>query len=588
MRTLLATLLLLLTLLPAPVLAQEATQAPLAEDPAGDVTGRAIGTDQRNPVNGFDDVDLTGLWLWEDPDAFHLKLGLAHMDGQPGPDQPATFVRFTFDGVEHEVWQGRSADNQAWFSDLSAGEPGEPYPRLVAQLRSFYDLEAGLVWTDIPRELVVGKSGGNPGRGDVLENVFVVARAVGAQVASFNLAEAGLTGPVVDVGDRLPDAEGLAVPVQFGGATSGGGIELTTPTPYRASNGGDGVFVYDLVARNGGEAERELVLDPMHVPGGWNLTLPGDRIRLGAGESVAFQAVLHTTFMHQHGTSRAFHLRLADPEDPAAFAQLELGVHYLAVAQPAGHHDTLFLHTHPWSTTARHANAVFGATNGYLTFNTLEEDPEDSREPLVAYGTSPYYGSVDDWYGWAGCLDPALAVGLRFDLARTGQISLPVTSGKPLPSASLSGRILYVPPSPDVHYCFPSEYYELEPVELATIEATAAASLDANAPHVFEALITPLVARQDYQDGGRLVLELSVSGGGVSTGGIAGLEMLPGGYLSLPLLEYNDTMPMVTVASSEDAAVFSAPATPPADAPGPGLALLALALVALAVARRQA
>lgn len=587
MRTLLATLLLLTMLLPAPALAQDGTQAPLAEDPKGDTTLTPLGLPTQ-PGPGADDVDLTGLWLWEDPGAFHVQLRLAHMDGEPGPDQPATYTYFTFDGTDFRVYQGRSSDNEAWFSSLST-RTGTGTFRYAAPLRSFYDVGAGLVWTDLPRDLLAGSSGALPGRGDSLTNVWASSFAVLGHSTTFNQPPLP-AGALYELGDRVPDADGLAVEVQFGGATGSGGLVLRTPTPYRASNGGDAVYVFDLEADNAGQAARELTLEAMHMPDGWNLTLPGDHVRLDAGTSVQFQAVLRTPFFHQHGTSKAFHLRLADPADGNAWATLELGVHYLAVPQPAGHHDTVFLHTHPWAETAHYVNAPLGGTDGVLTFNTLEEDPEDSGQPLLAYSTSPVFGNVGDVYGWAGCLDPALALGLDLDEARTGTLSIPVKSGKPLLAATLQGRILYVPPAEGMTYCFPSEYYDLDVVELATIEPTEAAALDANQVHVFETSITPVADRQAFEPGGHLVLELFVSGGTVATGGLAGLELQPGGYAILPLREYNDTVPMAALTGGEgsgEAAVFSAPSAPAQGAPAPGLAVVAAALVALALLRRQ-
>lgn len=584
MRTLLATFLLLTTALAFPLGAAQDVDPPLAEDPKGDVTFTPIGLPTQ-PVSGADDVDLTGLWLTEDPDAFHLRLRLAHMDGQPGPDQPATYTYLSFDGTDFRVYQGRSQDNEAWFSSLSS-RTGSGDFRYLAPLRSYFDTAAGLVWTDLPRDLLAGSSGALPGRGDQVTGVWATAFATHGHDTQFH-QEPLPAGPLFHLGDRIPDTDALGIEVQFGGARSAGGVHLATPTPYRASNGGDSVFVYDLEASNDGDQARELQLTALHVPDGWNLTLPGDRVQLDAGSTVAFQAVLRTSFMHQHGTSKAFHLRLADPDDVGAWAELELGVHYLKVPQPAGHHDTLFLHTHPWAQTARLVNAPLGGTDGVLTFNTLDEDPEDSGQPLLAYATSPYYGNVDDYYGWAGCLDPALALGLQFDLARTGTISVPVTSGKPLPAARMQGRILYVPPS-DMTYCFPSEYYDLDVVELATIESTDAATLDPNVRHVFEAIIAPKVARQAYEPGGHLVLELFVQGGSVATGGVGGLELVPGGYMTLPLQEYNDTVAMASVAhSADEGAVFSAQPTGAKDAPSAPMALVLVALAALALARRR-
>lgn len=577
-------------LLTVPVASAQATstanEAPLAEDPKGDVQGTPLGGPTQ-PVSGFEHVDLTGLWITEDPDAMHVKLQLAAMDGQPGADQPSTYTYFVFDGIEYRVWQGRSADNAAWFSTLQSASVGSTSFRFVAQLASRYDTDAQQVWTTIDRELLPGTSGRSFGRGDELTGIYAKAFAGAGYAATFNDPTLPVRGPLLDVTDRVPDADGLTLAIQYGGAEAIGGVGLTVEQPYRASNGAATTYLYDLEASNDGDSARQLRLEALHVPAGWNVSLPGAVLELAAGATVSFQLALTTLFFHEHGTSRSFHLRLADIADEAAWAQAELGVHYLAIPQPAGHHDTLYLHTHPWSAIAEHGNAPLGGTSGVLTMNTLQEDPEDAGVALTAYTGV----AGNEFYGWAGCLDPGLAMGLDFDLSRDGTLRVPVSSIKPITGATLQGRILIVRGGDDMNYCFPSEYNKLDVIEAADIVETAPMQVGPNGNAVFDAVIRAKADRIDFEPGSHLIIELQVYGGAVGIGGTGGLKMEPGGSLQLPLNEYQDALPAFTSGSDAGEAPEGFSDGEPAkaqDTPSLGFALLACALLLLVMRRRAA
>ncbi|MEK6974849.1 MAG: hypothetical protein AABY18_00740 [Candidatus Thermoplasmatota archaeon] len=588
MRTLLAAILtaLFLTALVPNAASQADAEAPLVEDPSGDVTGNSFGT-PTPALGGFEDVDLTGLWLTETPTTFELRLRFAHMDGEPGPDQPSSYTFLTFDGVETRVWLGRSADNEAWFGSFSSRE-GDGAFRYVGQLNVRYDVGAAEVWTSIDRDLIVGASGRSPGNGDAITDIRAQAWANAGHAVSVNNPPIPVKGFLLDVGDRVPDIEGATLAVLFGGATSSGGISLAATEPYRASNGAATTYLYDLEAANQGDLARSLALEAMHLPAGWNVTLPGSVVTLEPGATVKFQVALSTSFYHDHGTSQSFHLRLADDQDESAWAMAELGVHYLDVPQPAGHHDTLFLHTHPWSETAAVVNPPLGGTTGIVTMNTLEQDPEDAGVPVVGYS---WVVSDSEHFGWASCLDPGLAMGLDFDLARTGLLTFPVRSERPILGAVLSGRLLRVAPGLDTGSCYPSSYADLDVIELATIDATAPTQIGPAGTHTFEATITPLAAadRVPYEDGAALVLELTVVADGVGIGGTGGVALQPGGSLSLPLNEYSDAAPMFGgVTAAPDGATFSDAAEAPAkDAPGVAVPALVGLLALLVVARRR-
>lgn len=585
MRALLATLLLaLLTLLPAGV-AQSDALAPLAEDPTGDVRGTPLGGPTQ-PISGFDDVDLTHLWLVETPTTFDVRLRFAHMDGEAGPDQPSAYLYFTFDGAQSRIWLGRSTDNEAWFGSWSTRASDSASFRYVGPLNARFDAAAGEVWTTLDRDLVQGTSGRAPGAGDELTDIHVVSWATLGHSVSVNDPTFPAKGYLVDVGDRVPDADGRSLTLQYGGAHATGGLSLHVVEPYRASNGAATTYRYDLEAGNQGDHERTLTLTAFDVPAGWNVSLPGASVNLAAGASVSFSITVATPFRHQHGASESLQLRLADANDAAAWAHAELGVHYLAVAQPSGHHPTLFLHTHPWSETAALVNPPLGGTTGIVTMNTLEEDSEDAGVPIAGYSA---LGSTREVYGWAACLDPGLAMGLDFDPARQGRIRIPVSSDRPIAGAVLTGRLLHVGPGLDASACYPSSYRDLEVTELALLDASDAAQVGPAGEHTFETTLTAKVDRVPYVPGASLVLELLVTGEGPGVGGAAGLTLQRGGQVDLPLEEYADSAPLFgsTTAVADGVTFRPAVDSEPKDAPGLGLGLLLVLLAAVACASRR-
>lgn len=577
-------------LLTVPALAAQTTGTelpPLVTDAKGDVTMTPLGGPTQ-PASGFDAVDLLALWLHETPDDLLVKAALAKMDGQPGPSQASVQAFFVFDGVEYRVGMYRSSDNEAWFGSLGARKVGEPFFRATAPLAARYDVAAGQVWTSIDRDLLPGGSGRAMARDDVLTGVYAKAMVTLGYAATFNDPTIPVQGALLDVADRVPDVDGASLTLQFGGAQGVGGLSLTAANPFRASNGADGTYVFDVEAANRADAPRTLRLEAQHVPSGWNVSLPGTSLRLEAGAAASFQVAVQTPFFHDHGTSQTFHLRMVDPQDADAWAQVELGIHYLAVPQPAGHHDTLFLHSHPWSGSAAVVNPFLGGTSGVLTFNTLEQDPEDAKVPLTAYSS---IGSTNDFYGWAGCLDPGLAMGLDFDTSRTGVLRLPVFATKLVPDAVLTGRLLIVRGG-NMQYCFPSEYRTLDVEEVATLEASVPRQVGPNGMEILESVVRAKADVVAFEPGAALVLELSLRGSGPGIGGAGGPELRPGGFLRLPLEEYTDAAPSFVAWSDHGGAgadgLTFLPASPePAEqSPGLGLAVLALALVVLAGRRR--
>lgn len=568
MRTLLAVVLLF---------ALPATAQPLLEDPAGDVAAMAGGLAPLPQAGTWTAVDVRTLEVLEDPMAFRVQVRLEDLgeDG-PRPDYGNVQVRFAFRDCTFSINMYRSQDNAAYFGNVYRydGTTGG----IVRGLRVERDLAEDRVWTDVDRfDLVC--AGEVPQRGDVLS---------GLNVRTYANLPGALGSGILWVGDLVPDAgSGIDLPVLFGGGASEG-ARLATPSPFRASNGEATTLQYDLTASHDGDETLRFRVFVEGLPTGWNATLPGEILELPPGRSVAFPLYVSTVFRHEHGSAQTLEVHLHEV-DGDRWASLEVGVNFLAVPQPSGHHPTLYLHSSDWAGTAGIVNAPLGSTGGYLTMNTLDEDPSDTRKPAI--GRSQVFGLNSpastnqvgvSRYFWSACLEPNLSLGLDFDLSRTGAVEVPIHAMRPMPGATLTGRLLHVGAGDPLQYCFPSEYGDRATTVLADL-SFGSADLGADDRHAYTATLAPLPAADfiPVQEGALLVLELTLETVGMPMGGTGGASLEPGAWMELPLHEFHDPVQVVVPAGAPAAAGFVPSQREANEAPALFAAPLALAYALL-------
>lgn len=572
---------LLLALLMAPV---TFAQAPLLEDPAGDVGILVANTAPLPQAGTWTAVDVRALNLTEDPAGFTFEVQLEDL-GEDGPrsDYGNTQVRLTFHDCEFYVNQYRSSDNAAYFGNLYRVQGEQSW--LVRGLRADRDLATDRIWVTVDR-FDLACDGRVPGRGDVFDAIRVVTYA--------NLAGA-LGSGVLRVGDTVPDSgDGATYTVLFGGGAAQG-ARLETTTPFRSSNGEAATYQFDLSASHDGDAPALFRVFVENLPGGWNVTLPGEVVELPAGRPVTFPLFVTTVFRHQHGSAEAFQVHLHEL-DGERFATLDVGVHFLAVPQPAGHHPRLYLHSNDWSGTAGIVNAPLGGSGGYVTMNTVDEDPSDTRKPAIGRsevigvngGINPNSVGVSRFW-WSACLDPGLRLGLDFDLSRQGTIEVPLSTTRPLPAATLTGRLLHLGPGEVPQYCSPFEYQDRVQTVLAELDF-GSQDLDPNGRATYSTTIQAL-PEADYipaEEGALMVLELTLTAVGMPVGGSGGANLEPGAWMELPLNEYHEAVTIV-LPTSDAAPVpgFLPQQAPGKDAPAPALPVVLVALFAIGVLRRR-
>lgn len=572
-----ATVLAAALLLPA-VDAQSAgpeSGGPLMTDAPGDVAAKLADQAAPAPAGAWDAVDLVSLALTEAPDSFAFDLGVVDL-GPDGPRQDwGSFeVDFLFGGTAFQVYLYRSIDNAAFYGRLLVDG------HYLHDLPALRDLATGHVGTTLDRRELVASDGRLPGKGDLIEAIHVRSTANIAQTVSAS------DSPATWVGDVMPDA-GLVSWTVLHGGSQGVGARLASTQPFRVSNGEATTYEIPVQATFDGTETARFRLTAEGVPMGWQVQLPGDLVDLPIGRPVSFGVLLTVSFAHIHGSTQAFVLRLAE-EGGESWATIELGIHYTTVPQPSGHHPDLWLHSIQWSAAARLVNPAVGSATGELFMNTLEGDAGDYGVPIVGEAD---IGSDDAVYHWHACLVPSLAIGLDFDLQATGILRLPMQSTRPLAGSVIEGRLLRLGPGAPLHDCFTASYAD-RPSRVVAKVASGPTDLAPGVASVLEAAITP-TPDGDYvpfEDGAAFVLEFMLKAQGPGIGGIAGVSLLPGGTMTLPLDEYHDALAALSYGNATEAPPgFVASSGPAKGSPGlsPGLALGPLALLALALRRRR-
>ena len=563
-RLALVALALLAAALPAPGAAQDAAPAPvlLLEDARSDVSAEAAGTPADVPDGTWDNMDLLSLSAIEGQLDVRLVLGLASLEASQAHlilagVQYETLFRHNDQLYQLAIYTSGGSGTQEYYGYLEQMPPGEDpeqsFGNVLGTIPIEVDAEARTLTAIIPRGLLTDTEGATPYPGRVLD-LFQV-RATYFDICC--ISAFGTAAPMPRIADRMPQegAGQVPLPIQLG-ITQSGDLRLDSDEPFRASNGEASTFVFRVNATN--LAPRETVAEfvAVGVPAAWDVRLPG-MVRLEANETVEFPVIARTAFAHAHGSVTAFTLELVSQSDSVSVGRIQLGLRYPAIAQPAGHHNQVFLHTADMGGD-NPLNEAFGLVNkglsgyDYLTmpyFNTAtpEEDVNDAAVPVAGSRCAGLRMDDDNdtigaSYCWYAPLVPGLEMGLDFDLAALGSYSIPVSTVAPQPGARMQGTLVYYAPvgsSDD-----PFAYYEREAIVVATLLPTERVEMGAQGRHVFEGTIRPERAGDlvRYARGGALELHLEMRTSRIEPilGPSTGPEMTPGATLTLPLLEYQD------------------------------------------------
>lgn len=561
----------------------------LVFEDAADDQGFATQTQTLPPMPGSEYLDLRALEVEELADGFRLALTLQG----PPPDQELVLVGslshtigFAYGGVsyavriDHGIALAGPIDDALLLSDPEGGGAYEAI-QPVEVTRSGAVLSAV-----VPRTLLVDAQGAPASAGTAITSFW--ARSLSA---TGMLITADGSDPVPAQRDAAPDA-GVTpadVPVRSG-VRQDGDIRLASAHPFRASNGEAARFRFALQASNQGTGEDALRLSAVGLPQGWNASFNVTTLVVPPGGSAVFEVVADVPFAHRHGTFQTFTVEATSAQDPASVGRILLGLLYIDPAQPAGHHDTLWLHSRRGLSPADAMDTALGSASGAIEafWNTQEQDDGDAGVAVPPDFNGVTEGTAGSTYAWSVPLQPALALGLDFDLTRLGALEIPIHCPLPLPGATLQVTVHAVAGgqdnassgfdltrSPVLARSGRTPPAELAPQSTTTFTATLAATEDGD--------YVPHRAGQQLW----LRIELNTTRADVETG--AGTPTLaPGGWVRLPLLEYSDRAAAAVRDADEEGSGAPATAAPHRRAPGASASMaVALAGAALAWRRRR-
>jgi hypothetical protein len=527
-------LLLLALFVPVPAGAQEAA-APLLEDPEGDVALTVQG--QAGPDNDlYPGADLRSLSLIESAASFTFVLGVGDLRPaaeDTGAEGTEWTISFAHNGRQFQVLAPRTLPaltSSDWVSVLSRDTADGEWTYIWREPGAMVlDFAQDTATITIPRDVFVDAAGAVPFPGRTLDDLRVLGKS-GFSDGTINAGPGIMTEFPHEVIDHMPepDGPGATYTISFG-ALQTGHARLWSSTPFRASNGEATTYVFQVTALNIGSSEDVFDLEATNVPRTLEVVVPVPLVALGGNESAELPILVRVPFGHDHGAAASFVLELRSRDDASSVGRLEMGVRFLAVAQPAGHHDTLFLHHPP------EMGALDGLIAGAAYMNTLEEDPGEVDRPLHTVGLSSRSG--DDFsYFWEYQLGPALEMGLDLDLERLGHIAIPIETTLPSMQATLHAGLWLVDGS-----------FEEAPILVASTIPGTPVDLAPQGTHVFESDLIPAEEADAlaFLPGRNLVLEVeATTATPAPTLNVAkeGLAISPGGWLQLPLNEWHDAV----------------------------------------------
>lgn len=526
MRLLVAVAALLLLLPTMGVSAQEAGAA-VVSDAAADVRTEAQGTAGPAPGDAYSSMDLTGLAITETMSDVTFTLTVA--DYKPADQQTAVDgVRFQVHFAHNGRWflltldQSLPALTSSWFSSLDMRDtPDAEWTQVWFGLEGRADPEAETVSVTLDRNLLADKDGAMPFPGRALEGIVVHSSAFLSNVTIFGGMLPDVRSPV-KVLDDMPDAG--QPPARYAiivGLAQSGHALLSSEVPYRASNGEATTFLLSATANNRADREDTFEFEAVGAPPRLAVTVPVTLAAIPAGGSIDIPVLVTIPFAHIHGGVDDFALEMRSTSDPGSVGRVAMGVRYLSVPQPAGHHDSLYLHSSGGTGTV--GNLV---QDGYM--NTLEDDASDTKQPIQSTGLSINGDSFT--HSWYFSLEPGLQMGLDFDLQRNGSLAVPI--GSPV--------LAQVDTSLAATLSWGSPFGDSMPV--ASMTPTAPVTILPQSTHLFEGVLVPSpdADRIPFQPGANLFLEVDVT---TKTPSLIVAEqpfVAPGGHLTLPLLEYHD------------------------------------------------
>ncbi len=523
--------------------------AQVITDAEGDVR-MALYDNELPSAHDWTAVDLRALTINEDGENFQWTVQVTALASDQGggncPDSGDLRSYFQYGAATYNIQQGLTVQCEpyGWLWETFGWDFNR---RFIAELDVERSGSGDAVTVTVPKHLILDDGGTPPIAGRQFTDV---------RMRSYSMASFGGPDPEdpfnfqgresLVVADNMPD---LGTPsgtylIQTGGMERSGPMRVWSEDPYRSSNGGDAVYVYEVSLANEASSTKTFNVSLQNVPDVWKRTAP-TTITVGGGETATFQVAVETPFGHQHGGSDVFQVRAFDPESPTTWAMADLGVHYLAVPQPAGHHPAMYLYSEPLQDDAVWVTVLFGG-DGLFSMNTIQEGSSGGK-PLQGF----YNGADGSTVAWISCLQDGLRMGLDFDMEGKGSFRANIESVRLYPGATVTGRLIHLGAGPPMQFCAPPFYGDRVVTEVATLAPVTLGDWQGAASIATE--VVPVVDRMPYEAGATLVLEVWVEHTAVNGAGPSTASMVPGGELLLPLNEYYDERPAGLIGGGEEA-----------------------------------
>ncbi len=544
--------LIFVLLLNVPTLAaqQSAQDSPLMQDASGDVVVYPLQGQPGAAVPGgrMGAHDLVSASVLEERDHFVFSLELASLgEGVPLVESSEITLSFSHGeqryGVAFDIrYRVGDAGPNGWAALMAYDSQRKAYS-YMHEVPVELDATQATVSATVERDHLIDERGGKPFAGSFLAGF--VAESWGL-LYGFDLSIASQEVPMpLQARDRMPDSgAGPDLPVRLGPAQTGH-ARLSSEVPARASNGEATTFVFEVMASNLDSEEDLFRLEAIGAPSAWTVTLPQTLLRLDGNEARTIPVLVTTPMRHQHGSRDAFMLEMHSTTDRGSAGRVELSVVYVETPQPAGHHDTLYLHARASDADIQPVfDAVLAGFQGDAWMNARADDAFSDGSPSAGRIESFYVpaGSESSMHAWEYPLSPQLQMGLDFDLDRVGLLSARVETTAPAPQAVLSGQLIYIGPPGSAEPDFRGEPGRSRTV-IAEIEPSPAEDLEANGARDYQLAVVPNEEADliPFQRDSGLVLWLTFTQGRPSaTTGPETPSIAPGATLKLPLNEYHD------------------------------------------------
>lgn len=524
------------------------------EDDSGDVEAVVAGTSVGDPAGQYDHLDIVAAEMVEDQQTFTGSIQVARLPDPETGDQEGPVLRlgFHFGDMEYRIQFAGCVfcyPGGNYYAYLNARPDDADNWTTVASASTFdgdltVDYETStLAWT-FDRDLIQDQNGAPPFPGRTLDRFWAESlHWLGSGgIYVFNQE---LDAPF-QVADEAPDDADFADAVLeiVHGIQQTGHARLRSDVPYRASNGEATTFLYEVTAVNIGDEQDIFTLQATDMPAAWDVTLPIQDLVLGAGKQTTLPVLVSVPFAHKHGDVDTMVLEMHSTSDAQSIGRMELGIRYVDPPQPAGHHDTVHFHSNVQEAapTDPCAHVCYFSDEAYM--NTLQEDPLDTGNPVPArnYGTNVNETGAHSRFQWELPLSPALRLGLDFDIDETGTLTFPVETTAPFQEAFLRGALIRYGPT-EVQDGQTDQFFFFQETTILAEFRSDPTDMGPNSDHTFEATLVPTPESDyiPYDPANQLSLVVRLEGTSApGTVRSAQPVMLPGGSMTLPLLEYHD------------------------------------------------